>query len=64
MEERPAPYSVFSRHEMTVEAFAGEKETVHIAHGAVDHIAGAMSLWEVVGDGIEIGVFTELENSI
>ena len=50
--------------DLTVEAFAGKKETVHIVHVAVDHVAGAMSLWEAVGDGIEIGVYTELENSV
>ena len=64
MQQCPTSDPVLSRHKMAVETLAGKKEPIHIVHVAVDHVTGAMSLWEIVGIGIEIGVHAKLENSV
>ena len=64
MEKRPSADAILSGHEMTVKGFARKEEAVHVVHMAVDHIAGTIGMGEVIDDGKEVGLETELENGI
>ena len=62
MEKRPSTDAILSGHEMTMKSIARKEETVHFVHMAVDHVAGAIGIWEVIGDDKGVGLEAELEN--
>ena len=64
MEKRPGADAVLSGHEMTMKSMASKEEAVHVVHVAVDHVAGAIGIWEVIGDDKGFGLETELENRV
>jgi len=49
---------------MTMEVFTGKEEAVHIVHMAVNHVAGAIGMREVIGEGIEIDSGAEFEDGV
>ena len=64
MKKSPSPGTVFSGHKMAVEISASKEKAVHIIHMAVKHIAGAISLREVISKSIKVNLETEFENGI
>jgi len=64
VKQGPGANEILGRHEMTVEIAGGIQAAVERVEMAVQHVAGAIGVGVVKGQGEEVGFGTELENGL